>query len=242
MSAAPVTSTRTLTLVVASALFMEALVSTVIATSLAAMAADLQVDPLALKLAFAAYCVALAIFTPVSGWCADRCGAKTVFATSIAMFTAASVACALAGDLHSLIAGRVSQGLGGAMKLPVGRLILLRVIPRRERVSAMAWLSIPTLMAPIMGPPVGGFITTYVHWRGIFWLNVPVGLIGLALAVRRVPQVRADVLRALDGRGFVLTGLGLSLLIFGLTLAGSRAGNPALAAGMVAGGKSLLAL
>ena len=242
MNAAPAVSTRTLTLVVASALFMEALVSTVIATSLAAMAADLQVDPLALKLAFTAYYVALAIFIPASGWCADRYGAKTVFASSIAVFTAASVACALAGDLHSLIAGRFCQGLGGAMMLPVGRLILLRVIPRRDMVSAMAWLSIPTLMAPIMGPPIGGFITTYFHWRGIFWLNVPVGLLGLALAVRLVPQVRAAVLRALDWRGFVLTGLGLSMLIFGLTLAGSQAGNPGLAAGMMTGGTALLAL
>jgi EmrB/QacA subfamily drug resistance transporter len=242
VDAAIATSTRALTLVVASALFMEALVSTVIATSLAAMAADLQVDPLSLKLAFTAYYVALAIFIPVSGWCADRYGAKTVFASSIAVFTAASVACALAGDLHSLIVGRFCQGLGGAMMLPVGRLILLRVIPKREMVSAMAWLSIPTLMAPIMGPPIGGFITTYFHWRGIFWLNVPVGLAGLVLAVRLVPQVRADVLRALDGRGFVLTGLGLSLLIFGLTLAGSRAGNGLLAAAMVAGGTALLAL
>ncbi|OGA99174.1 MAG: MFS transporter [Burkholderiales bacterium RIFCSPHIGHO2_12_FULL_69_20] len=235
-------STRVLTLVVASALFMESLVSTVIATSLAAMAADLQVDPIALKLAFTAYYVALAIFIPISGWCADRWGAKTVFAASIAVFTLSSVGCALAWNLHSLIAGRFCQGLGGAMMLPVGRLILLRVIPKREMVSAMAWLSIPALMAPILGPPVGGFITTYYHWRGIFWLNVPVGLIGLALAWRLVPQVRADRLRPLDWPGFALTGLGLSLAIFGFTLAGNRAGGgwPALA--MMAGGAALLAL
>ena len=225
---------------------MESLVSTVIATSLAAMAADLNVDPLALKLAFTAYYVALAIFIPISGWCADRWGAKTVFAASIAVFTAASVACALAWDLHSLIAGRFCQGLGGAMMLPVGRLILLRVIPKREMVSAMAWLSIPTLMAPIMGPPIGGFITTYYHWRGIFWLNVPVGLLGLALAWALVPQVRAAVLRPLDWPGFALTGLGLSLAIFGFTLAGSRssAGSLAalMAAFMAAGGVALLLL
>ncbi len=234
-------SNRTLTLVVASALFMESLVSTVIATSLAAMAADLGVDAVALKLAFTAYYVALAIFIPISGWCADRFGAKTVFTSAIAVFTLASVACALAWNLHSLIAGRFLQGVGGAMMLPVGRLILLRVIPKREMVSAMAWLSIPALMAPIMGPPVGGFITTYAHWRGIFWLNVPVGLAGLALAWALVPQVRAEVLRPLDGRGFVLTGLGLSLAIFGFTLAGSRGGGwPALA--MMAAGGGLLAL
>ena len=236
------TSTRTLTLVVASALFMESLVSTVIATSLAAMAADLQVDPLTLKLAFTAYYVALAIFIPVSGWCADRFGARTVFASSIAVFTVASVCCALAWNLPSLIAGRFLQGVGGAMMLPVGRLILLRAIPKREMVSAMAWLSIPTLMAPILGPPVGGFITTYSHWRGIFWLNVPVGLAGLALAWALVPQVKAEVLRPMDWPGFALTGLGLSLAIFGFTLAGSRTGTGLLAGEMAVAGIVLLAI
>jgi EmrB/QacA subfamily drug resistance transporter len=227
--------------VVASALFMESLVSTVIATSLAAMAADLGVDPITLKLAFTAYYVALAIFIPISGWCADRFGAKTVFTSAIAVFTLSSVGCALAWNLHSLIVGRFCQGLGGAMMLPVGRLILLRVIPKREMVSAMAWLSIPALFAPILGPPVGGFITTYYHWRGIFWLNVPVGLAGLAMAWRLVPQVKAEVLRPLDGRGFALTGLGLSLAIFGFTLAGSRSGG-ATALAMMAAGAALLAL
>jgi EmrB/QacA subfamily drug resistance transporter len=239
------TTTRTLTLVVASALFMESLVSTVIATALAAMAADLQVDPLTLKLAFTAYYVALAIFIPVSGWCADRFGARNVFALSIAVFTAASVCCALAWNLPSLIAGRFLQGVGGAMMLPVGRLILLRVIPKREMVSAMAWLSIPTLFAPIMGPPVGGFITTYYDWRGIFWLNVPVGLAGLALAWTLVPQVKAEVLRPMDWPGFLLTGLGLSLAIFGFTLAGSRSGSGShglLAGEMTVAGLVLLAI
>ena len=139
-------------------MFMESLVSTVIATSLAAMAADLKVDPVTLKLAFTAYFVALAMFIPISGWCADRYGAKTVFRAAIAVFTLSSIACALSWDLSSLVAGRFCQGLGGAMMLPVGRLILLRVIPKRELVSAMAWLSIPALFAPIMGPPVGGLL------------------------------------------------------------------------------------
>ena len=239
MRAAP--STRALTLVVASALFMESLVSTVIATSLAAMAADLGVDAISLKLAFTAYYMALAIFIPISGWCADRFGAKTVFTAAIAVFTLASVACALAWNLHSLIAGRFLQGVGGAMMLPVGRLILLRLIPKREMVSAMAWLSIPALMAPIMGPPVGGFITTYYHWRGIFWLNVPVGLVGLALAWSLLPHVRETLRRPLDGIGFLLCGGGLALAIFGFTLAGSRdSGYTAVA--MMTGGAALLAL
>lgn len=232
--------TRALTLVVAAALFMESLVSTVIATSLAAMAADLKVDPLTLKLAFTAYYVALAMFIPISGWCADRFGAKTVFASAIAMFTLASVACALAWDLPSLIAGRFCQGLGGAMMLPVGRLILLRAIAKRDMVAAMAWLSIPTLFAPIMGPPVGGFITTYYHWRGIFWLNVPVGVVGLLLALALVPQVRAERMQPLDWTGFVLTGLGLSLTIVGFTLAGRGRGGAWTSALLTLTGSALL--
>jgi EmrB/QacA subfamily drug resistance transporter len=241
LAAPRATSARVLTLVVASALFMESLVSTVIATSLAAMAVDLQVDPLTLKLAFTAYFVALAIFIPISGWCADRYGARTVFAAAIAVFTLASVGCALAWDLYSLVAGRFCQGLGGAMMLPVGRLILLRAIPRNQMLSAMAWLSIPTLFAPILGPPLGGFITTYYHWRGIFWLNVPIGLIGLALALWWVPQVHGDRDKPLDWLGFVLTGGGLALAIFGFTLLGSHATGIGVAVAMMASGGVLLA-
>jgi EmrB/QacA subfamily drug resistance transporter len=242
MTAPRQATARVLTLVVASALFMESLVSTVIATSLAAMAVDLQVDPLTLKLAFTAYFVALAIFIPISGWCADRYGARTVFAAAIAVFTLSSVGCALAWDLYSLVAGRFCQGLGGAMMLPVGRLILLRAIPRKQMLSAMAWLSIPTLFAPILGPPLGGFITTYHHWRGIFWLNVPIGLIGLVLALWWVPQVHGDRDKPLDWPGFLLTGGGLALAIFGFTLLGSRASGLGSAVLMMASGGVLLAL
>jgi EmrB/QacA subfamily drug resistance transporter len=235
-------STRTLTLVIASALFMESLVSTVIATSLAAMAVDLNVDPVTLKLAFTAYYVALAIFIPISGWCADRYGAKLIFRLAIAVFTLASIGCALAWDLNSLIAGRFLQGTGGAMMVPVGRLILLRVIPKREMVNAMAWLSIPALFAPIMGPPVGGFITTYYHWRGIFWLNVPVGILGLVLATVVLPKLQAEPVRPLDIKGFLLTSFGLSLSIFGFTLAGSSAEELRWAMLMMACGLLLLIL
>jgi EmrB/QacA subfamily drug resistance transporter len=232
---------RLLTLVIAAALFLESLVSTVIATSLAAMAADLSVDPVTLKLAFTAYFVALAIFIPISGWCADRFGAKTVFRAAIAVFTLASVACALAWDLGSLVAGRFLQGVGGALMLPVGRLILLRAVPRHDMIRAMAWMSIPALFAPVMGPPVGGFITTFYHWRGIFWLNVPVGILAFLLATWVVPQVKAESVRPLDLKGFLLTSAGLSLTIFGITLAGSSTHELILALGMSLLGVLLLA-
>lgn len=239
---ASVRSMRRLTLVVASALFMENLDSTVIATSLAAIASDLSVDPITLKLAFTAYYVALAIFIPVSGWCADRFGAKHVFRAAIAVFTLSSLGCAMAWSLESLVAARFCQGVGGALMVPVGRLILLRTIPKRDLVPAMAWLTVPALFAPLIGPPVGGFITTYYHWRGIFWLNIPIGIIGLLFATRLVPNIRDAVRRPLDVTGFLLTGLGLSLTIFGFTLAGSSAANAPLAWSMVAIGLLLCVL
>lgn len=235
-------SIRLLTLVVASALFMENLDSTVIATSLAAIALDLGVDPITLKLAFTAYYVALAIFIPVSGWCADRYGARHVFRAAIAVFTLSSIGCALAWNLESLVAARFCQGIGGALMVPVGRLILLRSIPKRDLVPAMAWLTVPALFAPLIGPPLGGFITTYCHWRAIFWLNVPIGVLGLVLATRLVPNLKGEVQRPLDLIGFALTGFGLSATIFGFTLAGRSLADAPLAWSLVAIGLLLVGL
>ena len=172
---------RVIPLVVASALFMENTDGTVIATSLPAIAADLGEDPLILKLAFTTYLLALTVFIPVSGWCADRFGARNVFRAAIAVFTLGSIACGLSTSLEGLIAARALQGIGGAMMVPVGRLIILRTVSKSEMVSALALLTIPALMGPLLGPPLGGFITTYFNWRWIFWINVPVGLLGLAL-------------------------------------------------------------
>ena len=162
---------RIVTLVIATALFMENLDATVIATSLPAIAADLGVDPIILKLAFTAYLVSLAIFIPVSGWCADRFGARTMFRAAIGVFTVASIGCAMAEDLVGLIVARFGQGIGGAMMVPVGRLIVLRVVEKRDMVGAMAWLTVPALVAPMLGPPLGGYITTFYHWRWIFGLT-----------------------------------------------------------------------
>jgi EmrB/QacA subfamily drug resistance transporter len=204
-------------LVVASALFMENMDATVIATSLPAIAADLGEDPVVLKLAFTAYLLSLAVFIPVSGWFADRYGARRVFTTAIAVFTVASVWCGSANSLAELVAARALQGAGGAMMVPVARLIILRTVPKHELVAAMAYLTIPALVGPLVGPPLGGFITTYFDWRWIFWINVPVGIVGIALAWRFVPDTKAESSPRLDLTGFVLSGLALVTVMAGLT-------------------------
>ncbi len=211
---------RVIPLVVASALFMENTDSTVIATSLPAIAADLGEDPIILKLAFTTYLLALTVFIPVSGWCADRFGARNVFRAAIAVFTLGSIACGLSTSLEGLIAARALQGMGGAMMVPVGRLIILRTVAKSEMVRALATLTIPALLGPLLGPPLGGFITTYFHWRWIFWINVPVGLLGLALATIYMPDIREEGVPPLDVPGFFLSAFGLSALVFGATVFG----------------------
>ena len=204
-------------LVVASGLFMENMDATVIATSLPAIAADLGEDPVVLKLAFTAYLLSLAVFIPVSGWLADRFGARRVFTSAIALFTLASVWCGSAHSLAELVAARAVQGAGGAMMVPVARLIILRSVPKNRLVAAMAYVTIPGLVGPLLGPPLGGFITTFVDWRWIFWINVPVGMLGIALAYLYVPDTRADRSPRLDASGFVLSGLALVALMAGFT-------------------------
>ncbi len=211
---------RVIPLVVASALFMENTDSTVIATSLPAIAADLGEDPVILKLAFTTYLLALTVFIPVSGWCADRFGARNVFRAAIAVFTLGSIACGLSTSLEGLIAARALQGMGGAMMVPVGRLIILRTVAKSEMVSALAVLTIPALLGPLLGPPLGGFITTYFHWRWIFWINVPAGLLGLVLATMYMPDIREEGVPPLDVPGFFLSAIGLSALVFGATVFG----------------------
>ncbi len=215
-----VSSSRILPLVVASALFMENMDSTVIATSLPAMAQDLGTDPVALKLAFTTYLLSLTVFLPISAWVADKFGAKHVFRWAIAVFTLSSLACALAPNLFWLVAARGVQGLGGAMMVPVGRTILLRAIPRAELVNALAWLTVPALVGPLVGPPIGGFITTYFTWHWIFWMNLPIGLIGLFMATVYLPTNEGSQVPPLDVKGFILSGVGLSCTVFGFTVMG----------------------
>jgi EmrB/QacA subfamily drug resistance transporter len=213
-------TSRILPLVVASALFMENMDSTVIATSLPAIARDLNTDPVALKLAFTTYLLSLTIFLPISSWISDRFGARRVFRLAILVFTLASLACGAAPSLGWLVFARAVQGLGGAMMVPVGRIILLRSIPKSELVSALAWLTIPALVGPLLGPPVGGFITTYFSWHWIFWMNLPFGIIGIVMATLFMSETREENVPPLDVTGFLLSGSGLAAFVFGITIAG----------------------
>ena len=211
---------RLVPLIVACALFMENMDATIIATSLPAIAADIGANPLALKLAITSYLLSLAVFIPASGWTADRFGARTVFRAAILIFVVGSVGCAFANSLSGFVVARIVQGIGGAMMTPVGRLVLVRTVPRHRLVDAMAWVTMPALIGPIMGPPVGGFITTYASWHWIFIINVPIGLIGIALATRYIEDVRAEGLGRFDLTGMVLAGAGVAGLAFGLSVTG----------------------
>jgi EmrB/QacA subfamily drug resistance transporter len=214
-------SSRLLPLIVACALFVENMDSTVLSTSLPAIAIDLATDPIALKLALTTYLLALAVFIPVSGWVADRFGARATFVCAIGVFLVGSVGCALSGSLGELVVGRFVQGAGGAMMVPVGRLVLLRAIPKSEIVQALSWVTIPALVGPMVGPPLGGFITTYFDWRWNFLINLPIGAIGIFLALRFIPNTREQP-PPLDWLGFALAGGGLGAAMFGFSTLGQH--------------------
>lgn len=211
---------RLVSLIVAVALFMESMDATVIATSLPAIAADIGASPLALKLAVTSYLLSLAVFIPASGWTADRFGARTVFRAAIAVFVLGSIGCAISSSLTDFVAARILQGMGGAMMTPVGRLVLVRTIPKPELVNAMAWVAIPALVGPVVGPPLGGFITTYASWHWIFLINVPIGLIGIVLASRYIEDIRAEHPDPFDFVGMLLAGFGIAGLAFGFSVLG----------------------
>jgi EmrB/QacA subfamily drug resistance transporter len=211
---------RLVPLIVAVALFMENMDSTVISTSLPAIAVDIGTNPLALKLAITSYLLALAIFIPASGWMADRFGARTVFSTAIVVFVSGSIACAFSQALEHFVVARFLQGMGGAMMTPVGRLILVRTVTRTELVRAMALMTTPAVIGPLLGPPLGGFITTYLSWHWIFFINVPIGLIGFVLVQRFVENVRGEELSRFDFVGMALVGIGVGGLAFGASVLG----------------------
>jgi len=227
-------------LIIACALFMENLDSSVVATSLPAIARDLGVDPIALKLAFTSYILSIAVFTPISGWCADRFGARTVFRTAIVVFVGGSIFCGLSDSLGGFVAARVLQGLGGAMMVPVGRLVLVKTVPRSEYVRALSWLTVPGLLGPVMGPPVGGFITTFFEWRWIFWINVPISIVGFILVSIFIENLKEEDVPPLDRTGFLLSGFGLAGLVFGVAASGIGLLSHALVAVLVTAGAVLL--
>ncbi len=227
---------RIVPLIIAVALFMEHMDSTVIATSLPAIAADIGTNPLALKLAVTSYLLSLAIFIPASGWVADRFGTRTVFTMAIAVFVVGSVGCALSNSLTDFVFARIVQGMGGAMMTPVGRLVLVRSIPKRELVSAMAWVTVPALVGPLIGPPVGGFITTYASWHWIFIINVPIGILGIILATSFIDNLRAPERERFDVIGMILAGLGIAGLAFGLSILGLNFLPWTIVAALMAGG------
>jgi EmrB/QacA subfamily drug resistance transporter len=200
-------------LIVACALFMENLDATVLSTALPAIANDLHQSPIQLKLALTSYLLTLAVFIPASGWVADRFGTRIVFRLAILIFALGSALCGFANSIGAIVAARAFQGIGGAMMVPVGRLVILRTIPRSEFVGALAWLTMPALLGPVMGPPIGGFITTYFHWRWIFWINLPMAVLGMVLATLFIPNVRGETVSRFDYLGFVLSGIGLAGLV-----------------------------
>ncbi|TCT37632.1 MFS transporter [Martelella mediterranea] len=214
-------------LIMAVALFMEQMDSTVISTALPAIADDLGVGPITLKLALTTYMVALAIFIPVSGWAADRFGAKRVFRLAIIVFLIGSVFCAVSGNLLEFVASRFLQGMGGAMMTPVGRLVILRTTERKELVRAMALLTIPALIGPMAGPPLGGFLTTYFSWHWIFLINVPIGLIGLVMSAIFLPEIDDEPPSKLDWKGFFLLATAASGIVFGMSVISLPALPPA---------------
>jgi EmrB/QacA subfamily drug resistance transporter len=207
-------------LIVGCALFMEMLDSTVISTALPAIAHSMGQNPIRLNLAITSYLLSLAVFIPISGWIADRFGARTVFRSAIVIFTIGSVCCGISHSLGQLVAARILQGFGGAMMVPVGRLIVLKTVPKSELVTAMSYLTVPAVLGPVVGPPVGGFIVTYYSWRWIFFINVPIGIIGITLVTMFIENIREEDVWPLDFVGFLLTGFGLAGLVFGFEMVG----------------------
>ncbi|WP_395334536.1 DHA2 family efflux MFS transporter permease subunit [Novosphingobium sp. BL-8H] len=232
----PATSNyRLIALIIASALFMEFVDATVLATALPTMARDFGVRPQDMSVALTSYLLALAIFIPASGALADRFGSRTVFRTAIGLFMLGSLACGQSGSLELIVLSRFVQGIGGAMMIPVGRLVLLRSVAKQDMVSAMSWLLVPALIGPIVGPPLGGLIVTYLDWRWIFYINLPMGLLGLWLTGRFIANVREDHAHRFDVVGFVLSGIALGCLLFGFEMV-SRPGQAAFAAALIAVG------
>lgn len=221
-------------LLVAGAFFMEFIDGTVIATALPDMAKSFGVQAVDLNIGISAYLITLAVLIPASGWIADRFGARKVFTLALAIFTLASVLCGLSESLESFVAMRILQGVGGALMVPVGRLAVLRTTPKHQLITAIATLTWPALVAPIIGPPLGGFITSYANWRWIFFINVPLGVLAIALALRFIPDIHDDERRPFDIAGFIATSVAMVSLVYAMELLGTQQPQGWLTAGLLA--------
>lgn len=209
-------------LLVAGAFFMEFLDGTVIATALPDMARDFGVTAVELNIGISAYLITLAVLIPASGWIADRFGARAIFTLALAIFTLASVLCGLSTEVHIFVAMRILQGVGGALMVPVGRLAVLRTTPKHQLIKAIATLTWPALVAPIIGPPLGGFITRYASWHWIFFINVPLGLAAIILSLRIIPDIRETERRSFDLSGFITTSVAMVSLVTAMERLGDR--------------------
>src|ERR1700678_2123139 len=234
------TSKRLLPWLIAVAFFMESLDTTILNTAVPTIAAALHVAPLSMKSVLASYTLSLAVFIPISGWMADRFGTRRVFASAIGIFTLGSFLCGMSSNIHALVACRILQGVGGSMMVPVGRLTLVRTFAKSELVRAMSFVSIPALIAPMLGPIAGGLIVGYLHWRVIFFLNIPIGLIGLILVYIHLPDYR-EVTHPLDLVGLILFGSGIALLSYVLEIFGEHSLSTLEMSGLLALSAALLA-
>ena len=217
-SGAPKANFRTIALIVGAAMCMEQLDGTVLATALPSMAHELGVSAPSLSIALTSYLISLAIFIPVSGRIADRFGARTVFRTAIIIFLLGSISCANAPNVTFLVIARFFEGVGGALMMPVGRLVLMRNVEKRDLIQATSWVLIPAVVGPILGPPVGGFFVTYLNWRWIFYINMPIGILGIVLVSLYIANTRGDVPEKTDYKGIFLSSLSLGLFLFGFEL------------------------
>src|SRR5450631_3237421 len=232
---------RLLPWLVAVAFFMESLDTTILNTAVPAISAALHVGPLSMKAVLASYTLSLAVFIPISGWVADRFGTRRVFAAAIGLFTIGSFLCGISSNIHILVACRILQGCGGAMMVPVGRLTMVRTFAKSELVRAMSFVAIPGLVGPMLGPVAGGFIVGYFHWRVIFFVNIPIGLAGLYMVYRHLPDYREENTHPLDVTGLLLFGSGVGLLSYVLEVFGEHTMSTGEILAMLAASAVLLA-
>lgn len=207
--------------IVAIAAFMEALDITIITTAIPKMAEGFDINPINLKLALTSYLLSIALFIPISGWVADKWGTQRAFIFALAIFTVSSVACGMSQNLSQLVIARILQGMGGAFMMPVGRLILLRTFEKSELIRAMNYVAIPGLVGPLLGPFLGGFITTYYSWPWIFYVNVPIGILGIIVSIAYIKNYKITELRRFDTTGFLLFGISLAAILFAFESVGS---------------------